>query len=66
LKDELPGLVINDIKWNFTKFLLVNGVPFKRYATIVSPSAIESDIVEQLAATTSSSSTTATDKHQEL
>ncbi|DAZ97153.1 TPA: hypothetical protein N0F65_004767 [Lagenidium giganteum] len=48
LKTKLTGFVTNDIKWNFTKFLIVNGEPFKRYATHTSPFSIESDIVEAL------------------
>jgi glutathione peroxidase len=40
------GLFSNAIKWNFTKFLVdKNGIPYKRYAPTVQPSAMESDIV---------------------
>ncbi|KAJ0396725.1 hypothetical protein ATCC90586_004745 [Pythium insidiosum] len=48
LQDKLPGFVSNAIKWNFTKFLVVDGVPTTRYATTTSPLAIEQDIVAAL------------------
>ncbi|KAH7491732.1 hypothetical protein KRP22_002801 [Phytophthora ramorum] len=48
LKKQLDGFVTNDIKWNFTKFLIVNHEPFKRYGTTTSPSEIENDIVQTL------------------
>ncbi|GLE02205.1 hypothetical protein PINS_up011043 [Pythium insidiosum] len=48
LQTKLPGFVTNSIKWNFTKFLVVDGVPTKRYATTTSPFALESDIVAAL------------------
>ncbi|ETL89228.1 hypothetical protein, variant [Phytophthora nicotianae] len=48
LKTKLDGFVTNDIKWNFTKFLIVNHEPFKRYGTTTSPSEIENDIVHAL------------------
>jgi glutathione peroxidase len=48
LTTKLAGFVTNDIKWNFTKFLVVNGVPSKRYGTTTSPLQIESDIVAAL------------------
>ncbi|ETI42605.1 hypothetical protein, variant [Phytophthora nicotianae P1569] len=48
LKKKLDGFVTNDIKWNFTKFLIVNHEPFKRYGTTTSPSEIENDIVHAL------------------
>ena len=39
----------NDIKWNFTKFLLDrNGMPVHRYSPIESPDVIEKDIKELL------------------
>lgn len=39
----------NDIKWNFTKFLLdKNGMPVYRYSPIESPEIIEKDIAELL------------------
>jgi glutathione peroxidase-family protein len=48
LKKQLDGLITNDIKWNFTKFLIVNHEPFKRYGTTTSPLEIEVDIVQAL------------------
>ncbi|KAG5175200.1 thioredoxin-like protein [Tribonema minus] len=36
------------LKWNFSKFLVVNGVPRKHYSHSTSPSAIEDDIVDAL------------------
>jgi len=49
LKTALPGTITNDIKWNFTKFLLdKNGKPFKRYASTVKPEEISSDIEKLL------------------
>jgi len=49
LKAALPGTITNDIKWNFTKFLLdKNGKPFKRYASTVKPEEISSDIEKLL------------------
>jgi glutathione peroxidase len=34
----------NDVDWNFNKFLVINGVPVKRYGTEDEPGAIEADI----------------------
>lgn len=48
LKTTLEGFVTNDIKWNFTKFLIVNGLPYKRYAFTTSPFQIEDDITKAL------------------
>ncbi|KAE8977093.1 hypothetical protein PR003_g25610 [Phytophthora rubi] len=48
LKQQLDGFVTNDIKWNFTKFLVVNHEPFKRYGTTTSPLEMEKDIVQAL------------------
>jgi len=48
LQKFLPGMPTNAIKWNFAKFLCVNGVPVKRYAPTTSPQSIEPDIVEAL------------------
>lgn len=45
LKEALPGLLTNSIKWNFTKFLIDrSGKPFKRYASTTKPESIRSDI----------------------
>ncbi|KAK1943425.1 putative glutathione peroxidase 5 [Phytophthora citrophthora] len=48
LKKQLDGFITNDIKWNFTKFLIVNHEPLKRYGTTTSPLEIEGDIVQAL------------------
>ncbi|KAG1710048.1 hypothetical protein DVH05_017056 [Phytophthora capsici] len=48
LKKQLDGFITNDIKWNFTKFLIVNHEPLKRYGTTTSPLEIEDDIVQAL------------------
>ncbi|MEI8085872.1 MAG: glutathione peroxidase [Paludibacter sp.] len=41
LKTALPGTLGNDIKWNFTKFLLdKKGNPIKRYGSITKPEEI--------------------------
>lgn len=48
LKQKLSGFITDDIKWNFSKFLVVDGVPFKRYATTTSPFDMEQDIVKAL------------------
>ena len=45
LKQQLPGLLGNAIKWNFTKFLISrDGTPLKRYASITKPEALVADI----------------------
>ena len=45
LKKELGGLLGSRINWNFTKFLIdKDGHPYKRYAPITKPEAIEQDI----------------------
>lgn len=49
LKHKLDGFITSDIKWNFTKFLIVDGAPFKRFATTTSPMSIEQDIADALA-----------------
>jgi glutathione peroxidase len=50
LKSALPGTLTNDIKWNFTKFLLDRkGNPIKRFAPNVKPEQITSDIEKLLA-----------------
>jgi len=51
LKVELPGTLGNEIKWNFTKFLLDrDGKPVKRYGSIVKPEEITKEIEKLLAA----------------
>nr|AON96407.1 phospholipid hydroperoxide glutathione peroxidase 1 [Neoseiulus barkeri] len=50
LKSEQHGFLTDDIKWNFTKFLVDrSGKPVKRYAPQDSPSSLEKDIIEYLA-----------------
>ena len=49
MKTRLDGFVTTDIKWNFTKFLIVNHEPVKRYGTTTSQLAIEQDIRQALA-----------------
>lgn len=45
LKNEAKGILSNEIKWNFTKFLMdAKGNVIKRYAPIVAPSKIRADI----------------------
>jgi len=60
-KDRLyySDMHVNDIRWNFEKFLVDHrGVPFKRYAPHVPPEDVEPDILALLARKSSSSSTT--------
>ena len=50
LKKALPGTITNEIKWNFTKFLLDRkGKPVKRFAPTVKPEEITQDIEKLLA-----------------
>lgn len=49
LKAEAKGTLGNQIKWNFTKFLIdKQGNVIKRFAPTVNPRAIEADIVKLL------------------
>jgi len=49
LKSELKGKLNNNIKWNFTKFLIdPDGVPFKRFGSTIEPEIISSSIDEVL------------------
>jgi glutathione peroxidase-family protein/uncharacterized membrane protein len=49
LKEAQGGFLSNEVKWNFTKFLIDRqGHPVKRYAPVTKPSAIESDIAALL------------------
>eukprot|EP00401_Gymnodinium_catenatum_P082703 CAMPEP_0117563038 /NCGR_PEP_ID=MMETSP0784-20121206/55284_1 /TAXON_ID=39447 /ORGANISM="" /LENGTH=137 /DNA_ID=CAMNT_0005360663 /DNA_START=229 /DNA_END=643 /DNA_ORIENTATION=+ len=43
-----PGLPEKDIQWNFSKFLVVNGVPIKRYSFDVTPEQIDEDVAKAL------------------
>jgi glutathione peroxidase len=50
LKNILPGTMGNDVKWNFTKFLLdKKGQPIKRFAPTTKPEDITADIEKLLA-----------------
>lgn len=52
LKKELKGTLGNNIKWNFTKFLIgPDGTPYKRYAPTTKPAKIEADIQKLLKTT---------------
>jgi glutathione peroxidase len=45
LTKEKKGLLVSDIKWNFTKFLVdKNGEVYERYSPQTSPRKIENDI----------------------
>ena len=49
LKQKLKGILNNNIKWNFTKFLIDrNGTPFKRFGSTVEPEDIAPFIKELL------------------
>lgn len=49
LKQQKGGLVGNDIRWNFTKFLVDrNGQVQERFAPTTTPQKIEKSITEQL------------------
>lgn len=49
LKEALPGTLGNDIKWNFTKFLLdKKGNPVTRYGSSTKPEDIAADIEKLL------------------
>jgi glutathione peroxidase len=49
LKDKLPGLLREKIKWNFTKFLIDrNGNPVKRFPPTTEPLRIVKNIEDLL------------------
>jgi glutathione peroxidase len=49
LKSELNGILTNNVKWNFTKFLIDrDGIPFKRFSSSIEPEDISSSIDEVL------------------
>lgn len=49
LKSQMPGILGNKIKWNFTKFLIDSeGQPIKRYASTTKPEALVSEIKKLL------------------
>lgn len=50
LKSELSGFPGNNIKWNFTKFLIdKNGKPHKRFSPLTTPEKLRKDIEALLA-----------------
>lgn len=49
LKKQKGGFLGNDIKWNFTKFLVSrDGTVVERYSPVTKPEKIESDILKLL------------------
>ena len=49
LKGELPGVLGERIKWNFTKFLIGrDGKPLRRFAPLTTPTKMESFIIAAL------------------
>ena len=49
LKEKTKNILGEDIKWNFTKFLIsADGKKIKRYAPTVKPSRLEKDIEEMI------------------
>lgn len=49
LKDELPGVLGERIKWNFTKFLIGrDGKPLKRFAPMTTPEKMDPAILAAL------------------
>ena len=51
LKNNVPNTEPNDIKWNFTKFLIgKDGKPLKRFESRVKPAEMETDIISALKA----------------
>lgn len=49
LKDQAGGFMGDDIKWNFTKFLVSrDGTVIDRYAPVTKPESIEKDILKLL------------------
>lgn len=52
LKEKTKNILGEDIKWNFTKFLISpDGKKIKRYAPTVKPSRLEKDIEEMMMVT---------------
>jgi len=49
LRTQLPGILGNKIKWNFTKFLIgKDGQPIKRFAPTTKPLSFEDQIIKAL------------------
>ena len=59
LQSSLSGFLTDAIKWNFTKFLVVDGVPRVRYGPRDDPLSFEDDIAAALAGSSSRASVTA-------
>jgi len=57
LQKKLHGLAVDAIKWDFTKFLCVDGEPRTRYAPTTTPSVIEADICQVLGCESSTQAT---------
>lgn len=47
-QEKAPGFLLNAVKWNFTKFLVVNGLPVKRYGPKDPLGEIEADVIAAL------------------
>ncbi|HAW86962.1 MAG: glutathione peroxidase [Spirochaetes bacterium GWD1_61_31] len=51
LRKRAPGIIGDQIKWNFTKFLVTrDGLTVKRFAPTVEPETMEADILKALGA----------------
>jgi glutathione peroxidase-family protein len=48
LRESQGGWFSDAIKWNFTKFLVIDGVPVTRYSSLSSPAHIEADVLKVL------------------
>jgi glutathione peroxidase len=49
LKDGSSGLLMDDIKWNFAKFLInKDGKPTQRYEPTITPESLEKDILSAI------------------
>ncbi|TFJ88094.1 hypothetical protein NSK_000448 [Nannochloropsis salina CCMP1776] len=48
LKEQQPGFLTNAVKWNFSKWLIKDGKPIKRYGPQEKPESIEKDVVVAL------------------
>lgn len=47
LKDVLPGFINNNVKWNFTKFLIdAKGNPIARFGSLTKPEKIENFLLK--------------------
>ncbi|KAM3576901.1 hypothetical protein VYU27_001266 [Nannochloropsis oceanica] len=48
LKEQQSGFITNSVKWNFSKWLVKDGKPIKRYGPQEKPEAFDKDIAEAL------------------